>query len=479
MELYPMPKLKSQFIQKSILSLMLAVALVNVSAVRADVAPPEPPSGTNPMPGEELTNVRMIAETVLIDVDADSPYDEGLATVTATFTMRNLGNVDEQMNVRFPLDQTLGWGGLCSDIPYFWPIEDLKARVNGQAVSTQKTYATITIPAELEPYPTVTVPCWENFPVSFPIGKDVVIEVTYTAEPYHDADASWAYAYILETGTGWIGTIGTADIIVQVPYELNDSNFYSCWPENCVLSGNQIQWHYEDFEPTANIGLSLLPPPLWQKIGLETKNTTQNPKDGEAWGRLAKAYKESIMARRGFRSEPAAVERYRLSLEAYQKAVTLLPNDADWHYGYAELLCWNADWNNLLGESVEDIWRACVEQIRQAVNINPGHEKANELLTYVAELKLVDISGSQPDFLILTPNPPSTATAQLLTEPTATLLPALQSTKTIARIPTAAPTSAAINFSIPASRKSNLPLYLGAAAIGLIILFAVLRRTKS
>ena len=80
--------------------------------------------------------------------------------------------------------------------------------MNDQSVSTQKTYQSITIPTVEEPHPTITIPCWESFPVSFPVGNDVVIEVTYTTEPYHGADASYSYAYILETGVGWKDTIG-------------------------------------------------------------------------------------------------------------------------------------------------------------------------------------------------------------------------------------------------------------------------------
>ncbi|MGB8983470.1 MAG: hypothetical protein WCC12_16490, partial [Anaerolineales bacterium] len=395
----PKPNLKFQFLRRSIVfcvaSLIFAISSIDVNDVKADVAPPEPPSGTNPMPGEELTNVRMVAETILIDIDGDSPYDEGLATVTATFTMRNLGNADEQMEVRFPLDQTTGWGGLCSDpFPQFSPITDLKVKVNGQSALSQKTYQTITIQTIDEPQFTITLPCWEHFSVAFPVGEDVIIEVVYTTEPYHDADASYVYAYVLETGTGWKDTIGAADIIFQMPYELNASNVYDCWPKDCTVSATKVQWHYENFEPTSNISISLLPPPLWQRITVEKGNVAQNPNDGEAWGRLAKAYKESITERRGFRSEPAAIERYQFSKEAYQKAVTLLPNDADWHYGFAELLCWNAEWNDYLVDANENAWRECVEQIRQTININPNHEQANELLEYIASLRMIDLSGS-------------------------------------------------------------------------------------
>jgi len=370
-----------KFIRLCILSLIVVSALLKVNKARADIAPPEPPSGTNPLPGNESTNVRMMAETVLVDIDGTSPLDEGLAKVTATFTMRNLGDVDESMDVRFPLDQTTTWGNLCkATAPQFPTIADLKVKVNGQSSATQKTYETITLPTLEEPYPTITIPCWEHFPVSFPVGKDIIIEVIYTTEPYHDWDASYVYSYILETGVGWRGTIGSADIIFRLPYDLSDSNFYSCHPSDCTINEKKIYWHYEDFEPTSNIGISMLPPPLWQRITLETKNTTQNPNDGEAWGRLGKAYKEAVMELKGFRSDRLGQERYQLSKQAYERAVTLLPNDADWHYGFAELLCWNAGWNNAFGNANEKEWQECVEQIKETLDINPAHEKTKELI---------------------------------------------------------------------------------------------------
>ena len=63
---------------------------------------------------------------------------------------------------------------------------------------------------------------------------------------------------------------------------------------------------------------------------------------------------------------------YRLSRDAYQKAITLLPNDADWHFGFAQLLCWNAEWNNFLVDSHTEAWKACVGQIQQVLNLNPN-----------------------------------------------------------------------------------------------------------
>jgi tetratricopeptide (TPR) repeat protein len=471
--------IKGHMATRKIIAFIITVVLLlgSNSSVRADVAPPEPPSGTNPEPGNEITNVQMVSETVLIDIKANSPLDTGYGKVTATFMMRILGDTDEQMDVRFPLDQTTGWGGLCSDpLPQFSPITDLKVKVNAQSVSTKKTYQSITLPTVEEPHPVITIPCWEHFPVSFPVGKDIAIEVTYTTEPYYDADASYVYAYILETGTGWKDTIGTADVIFQLPYELNDSNFYSCQPSDCVLNGNKIQWHYEDFEPTSNISISLLPPPLWQRIDLEKKNTIKNPSDGEAWGRLAKAYKESITERRGFRSEPAALERYQLSKEAYEKAVALLPNDADWHFGFAQLLCWNAEWNNLSLDSNTEAWKACVEQIQQVLSLNPNHAGMKELIENTPELtNMIDFSGTQPDYLILTAQPSvtlnPTATTKAIPSPT------VQVTKTA--IPTIAVTSTLTPILTQVPKESNTFFYIGALVLLFIVGFIVMRFRKT
>ena len=54
----------------------------------------------------------MQAETVLIDLPSSSIYDNWQAAVTAVFTMRNLGNSAESMNVRFPMFMTEDYPGV-------------------------------------------------------------------------------------------------------------------------------------------------------------------------------------------------------------------------------------------------------------------------------------------------------------------------------------------------------------------------------
>jgi hypothetical protein len=421
-------------------SVLLTILLFSVVSrpdnVQADVAPPEPPIGSNPRPGDELTNVRMMAETVVMDISAGNPTDEGLAKVTATFTMRNLGEKNESMIVRFPLYDTRGLDNYCIskfDVEYtafyFPPIRNLMVWVNGVFTETQIIYKEFIVDVYSHSESSYVqqpkqFPCWASFPVIFPHGQDVIIKVVYSTLPYdHYKLGEFRYNYILMTGEGWKGTIGSADIIYHLPYDLDQVNFLSCYPEDCAVTGKTIQWHFEDFEPNWGTSASLVSPSIWQKILTERAKTIKNPADGEAWGRLGKAYKEACMIPYGFRSDASGLELYQLSSEAYQQALLLLPDDADWHFGFAELLCQSALFKNN-DYSIEP-WQKCIQQLKFTLEINPDHPQANEFIHRLKENdygvgKIVDLSGTEPDYLILTAQPTLTST----------VMPALSQTPT-------------------------------------------------
>ena len=91
-----------------VLSIVILFAIP--SSVLADIAPPHNPPGSNLDPGLEVTQVRMMAETVLVDVLKDTtPGSLGRAHVTADFTMQNLGTESERLAVRFPIAASDGW----------------------------------------------------------------------------------------------------------------------------------------------------------------------------------------------------------------------------------------------------------------------------------------------------------------------------------------------------------------------------------
>ncbi|MCE5206561.1 MAG: hypothetical protein LLF80_10725 [Porphyromonadaceae bacterium] len=59
------------------------------------------------------------------------------------------------------------------------------------------------------------------------------------------------FTYLLSTGAPWKGTIGKAEIIVNLKDIEMDSIVYKK-PDNCIISNGQLIWTFLDFEPTSN-----------------------------------------------------------------------------------------------------------------------------------------------------------------------------------------------------------------------------------
>lgn len=398
-------------------ALVFLASLIPSGDVLADVAPPQTPQGANLNPGAESTNVRMMAETVILTVRQDPQDDRGaIANTVATFTMRNLGTTVEKMQARFPLSFYTGDSDGFGNFP---EITEISVKVDGKTVTTQR---------EMQPalstlggiYQERTDVPWAVFDVSFPPGKDVTIEVAYPVEgfgyyPYED------FRYILETGAGWNDTIGSADIIVRLPYEASPHNVwlpdettgYSQTSPGATVAGNEVRWHFENFEPTAdnNIEITVVAPSLWQRTLDETKNVTSNPNDGESWGRLAKAYKEiAIMAKHGDpRPDTAGRELFALSQQAYEKCLVLLPNDSLWHFGYADLL-WSHYYFDLYtrGEmDKEGLFPRILNELKTSLELDPNNQRAKDLLSWISASipNSVTISNTGYNFLGLTSTP--------------------------------------------------------------------------
>ncbi len=250
----------------SLLLFLAALCLLFPSSARADISPPETPPGANPQPGEENTQVRMVSETVTLVIKEKPPSGSlGQAAVIASFQMQNMGNTEERMQVRFPLTFPSGTHDGFGAPP---EIKDIRVKVNGNSVST--TRVTTENPSKSFDFP---IP-WAAFEVLFPPAEPVAVEVTYTQEGWGEYPYV-VFRYLLETGAGWYGTIGSADLIVRLPYEANRQNsifdfsigFGQCDP-GAGIEGNEMRWHYEDFEPgyDHNLDVAIVMPEAWKKI---------------------------------------------------------------------------------------------------------------------------------------------------------------------------------------------------------------------
>jgi hypothetical protein len=458
--------------------------------VYADISPPIPPNPSNIYPEDKTTQVRMVSETVTIDVFGETTgqgYTQYNAHVNAIFHMQNLGTEDEKMNVYFPMNYKLcSMNPIDADLATYTPIRDFTAMVNGIQSPITTKYWRFSDPYNQRERDT---PCWVYFPATFRAGKEVAVQVKYLApDEIGKIFRLSGYSYVLETGAGWKGTIGTADIVFHSPYTLTSEYLSGFSPGGGIIQGNSITWHLEDIEPTSkdNIDISILNPDIWKRIQIENQNVADHPNDGEAWGRLGKAYKDAAWGQKDFlRDDAAAEELYQDSFRAYTNAVSLKPGDADWHFGFAELLYFriNAD-----PESHKELLPMCFDQIKAALLINPNHEDSIDLLFWMQQIlpdtygdNLIDKSQNPPVIFFLTPS--ATLKPTLSTTPaestltvgpsmtprvTQTLSLKLPDTRTPG--PSVTPTSKSISLGQPAKANHNNSWMIGVISLILAVI---------
>lgn len=468
--------------RKTIFTMVIIILLALPSNVFADVAPPPQPPGSNLEPGTENTQVRMVAETVNIIIQADTPaISLGQARVSADFTMRNLDDQDESMTVRFPLGHDEGY-------PSWKTIDNLVVMVNNRTTSTK----IITENGDNSNLGVGSDSPWAVFDVYFPSGQDVSIQITYTLEAGGESPFV-QFDYIFSTGAGWKDTIGSATLNVIFPYEINSLNVLPDYsfgkdPMSHQSGPKQLTWVFTDLEPqlSDNFELRMVAPSIWKTILKEKSNVTAKPNDGEAWGRLGKLYKQIAFSSRGrgFRSgtlneDTGAQELFILSKDAYQKAVDLKPSDALWHAGFADLLAYYVSWISYEHiDSRSEAYKA-LSEIKTALELAPKDAKVLEIadsLVYELGGGLVK-NGDTYDYpgLTATPNLPE------VEFPVATETPARFKPTTQVSTPTLIPlvdTPAKVPTATPKTQK-GLPLCGSLILLPLGLIFWITHRRMS
>ena len=381
--------------------LALAVGLAGkINSVRADIAPPKAPPGANPDTGGVITQVRMMDEKVVIEILAEDDITQmGSAFVWAEFHMKNLGDTTEILMVRFPSSFSDGRSG-------YPEIENFTVYVDNAQVPTSR------IDLEGEPEYYYDPVQWVEFEVVFPPGEIVKIEAGYTL--YGTGEYPFvSYGYLLQTGAGWNGTIGSAEIIVKLPFTANPGNvFIDSSPgwggttPGANLSGNEVSWYFEDFEPIRNISIVMVWPSAWNKVEIAQKQVQDYPNDGETWGRLAKIYKELSRSDRETRRDSGGIWLHNLSKEAYEKCLTLLPDDALWHVGYIDLLSWDS-WitsGERASEEHRSIMLDAFSELHNINLLNPENEFVQNYLDQFPPYMIDEVDGEYVFYwLTLTP----------------------------------------------------------------------------
>ena len=402
-------------------SLALACILFSLLApvpVQADVGPrPILPGGSSIKPGEE-TPIQMAAETVTINVRSATEADNalvkltpklyalqdypiwylGVAKVASDFTMRNPTSETVNMTVWFPLGSALEnatWkiGDRPSEIVP--RIANFQVSVNGNLVEHVVSELPNPKGADMLPFP------WASFSATFPAEAETIIHVSYTV-PLQGSPKGYEMAlyYIFQTGAGWAGPIGQAELIVNLPYPASKETLadmpssYSMFtiadvstgvPPGTILKGNQARWNWKNFEPGPenDFAIWLLLPSKWQALETAHAAVKANPKDGQAWLKLASIYHSLSITWTG---RQQLFSRFYLQpgLDAYRKAIALLPDHPAPHIGLGLLT---------LGSypNIRDIPPQVIRSVQKELEIAKELEVKNPSLANEANLSSWDL----------------------------------------------------------------------------------------
>jgi hypothetical protein len=355
----------------SLVLLAILILLLIPSIVHADVGVrPILPGGSNIQPEAE-TPIQMASELVTMNVrpatQADNssiqlnPEAYGLqiqpvwypvvAEVQAVFTMTNPTSNDVSLTAWFPLAsalETVNWELNPDEIVP--RIANFHVAVGGNPIDYSVTELPNPKGADKPLLP------WASFPVTFPPGKETNIQVSYLLPLQTSVKGSeLALYYIFQTGAGWAGPIGQAELIVNLPYPASPETMARMRPGSLslpyamsfpdaliptggVMEGNQARFAWTNFEPGPQDDFSmwLIDPIMWQALDTARAAVQANPQDGQAWLDLADIYRS--LALKAYNYPGIFSESYLpLGLEAYPKAAELLPEHPAPHAGMAML----------------------------------------------------------------------------------------------------------------------------------------------
>lgn len=340
--------------------------------VKADVGvQPVLPGGSNIQP-EEKTLIRMSSEVVKINVRAATEADNnlialnpkaygynvikiwypGVMEVNAEFRMANPAANTVNMTVWFPLASALenaDWNINPEEtVPY---ITDFKVYADGKALEISVSELPNPKGIDKPDLP------WASFQGNFAGNSETILTVHYTLplQPSTKGNEMALY-YVFQTGASWAGTIGRAELIINLPYPastgtmagIQPGHFYlpymsttnqsSTLPSGTELEGNQVRWVWIDFEPGPedDFAIWLLQPEKWQTLADALAAVKSTPQNGQAWLNLASAY--HILAVTPGNSPTIFSGSYLdPGKEAYQKVIDLLPESPAGHAGLALL----------------------------------------------------------------------------------------------------------------------------------------------
>jgi len=329
------------------------IGLLGAWPSRADVGvQPILPDGSSIQPRKE-TPIQMASERVVLTVrhaterdrvtfnpeaygleDPGVPIWLSVAEVTADFTMANPTSEAVSMTVWFPLASALetdDWEGHIGEIAP--RIENFQVAIDGKPLAHEVSEWPNPQGEDKPPLP------WASFPVTFPAGKQVLIQVAYLIWAQQDPGlgaVGMSLTYVFQTGAGWAGPIGKAELEVNLPYPASAETI-GTMPDGGQVDGHQVRWTWENLEPTPedDFYIWLIQQERWEELEAARMRAMQGSEDGEAWLNLANTYGGLAIGRYATLVPGFGKTYLPLGVQAAQEAIRLLPDDLRPHHALA------------------------------------------------------------------------------------------------------------------------------------------------
>ncbi len=204
----------------------------------ADIAPN--PIKAKSISPQDQTSIRMVSEKVIIDLYNDS------SVVKCLFNMKNLGE-QEKLQIGFP-EMTFHYYRQKSKVE---EANRFQVKENGKVVNfdfSDSLRYNEEYRKKVESYKIKEE--WYLWESEFQQGESKTIEVQYSL-PFgmlYKTNERF-FTYLLSTGANWKGTIGKAEIIVNLK-DIEIDSLVSQQPNNWAITNDQLKWTFLDFEPT-------------------------------------------------------------------------------------------------------------------------------------------------------------------------------------------------------------------------------------
>jgi hypothetical protein len=479
------------------------------------------PGGSNIGPEDE-TPIQMAAETIEMTVRPATETDNAVITlnpraygldnlpiwysaiaeVQAGFNMLNPSDGDVSMTVWFPLASAL------ENISWELNPDEIVPRIENFQVNVAGSPLEFTV-EELPNPKGADLPLlpWAKFPVTFPAGTETSIRVNYLL-PLQKSVKGYELAlyYIFQTGAGWGGSIGQAELILNLPYPASEETLAGIIPGSLslpyfvdtstgqpvdgVMQGNQARWTWQDFEPGPqdDFAIWLIDLDRWQEMDTARSAVHANPEDGQAWLSLAAIYYS--LATTGYNQPSPFGKVYQpLGLEAFQKAADLLPEHPAPHTGLALL---TLSPYLPVRQAPPEVLQTAQDELALAKELeakNPAQAEEAGFSSWMAEESISvffynDATATAESALYSTEWARETEQAEQMRTPSATpgQPPTLTPLPAPSVTPLPVPTSLPTPTEIPAAGDSSMSLVILAAAgaISLLVIgYFVVRRMRS